>query len=200
MRRLFPSFPDNCGSNIFLWNTDCTFIFKEFLTRYQLDLLYPYSSFLQKLPQIHEKQIPFSQDMLSPLLCIVFLLSTISIPILISTKLPNTGARFTDNLPAWPQKPSLDWYIIGLFKQMANQEQFLIFIPLEPLHEQHPAPVPCYQNIFFLWKAFSNWHFKQSQATIKHTNKIPTAALAKLTICSLRGAKAWERREYKVKG
>lgn len=48
----------------------------------------------------------------------------------------------------------LDWYIIGLFKQTANQEQFLISIPLELLHEQHPAPVPCYQNIllFFIVK------------------------------------------------
>lgn len=74
---------------------------------------------------------------------------------MISTKLPNTEVRFTDNLPAWPQKPLLDGYIIVLFKwQSTNQKQILILIHLEPLHKQHQTPMPCYQNIlsppFFL--------------------------------------------------
>lgn len=203
----------SCSSNIFLWNIAHTFIFRV-LTRYQLDLLYPYSTFLQNFHRFMRNKFHLQNTCCSPLCCIMLLLATTSIPILIYTKPPNTGVRFTANLPTWPQKPLLDWYIIGLFKRTENQEQFLIFIPLELLHEQHPALLLCYQLILSFFYFVKSLTFQTEPGDYQRDMSGPvkaspcnspalktsTVVLAKLMICSLRGAKAWEKREDKVKG
>lgn len=155
--------------------------------------------------------------MLSPLWFIIFLLSTASIPVWF---LQNYVIQEQDLLIISlhdPQKPSLDWHITGLFKQTAKWEQFLIFIPLEPCMNSTQLQWPCYQKLFGFFlsvrslleptfqKAPGDYQrdvsgpVKASPCNLAAL-KISTAVLAKLRICSLRAAKAWEKTEYKVKG